>query len=216
MGTLLCGHMPTPVAALAKVKGCWKHPCGRHPKLCKCQANSMCLVGPVSAIPATVSLFVMGSQDVASVGWRIAAVSMDIFKRTPPVPPRSPFLYLDNQVYAVCTATNPVFESVAPPSPTHPLPGPIPQTTPNSSPPPSFPLGPDPALDPQTKHCGCAGLVFLIAAAAIDPAVWAVSFALATSWRQLLMAYWLVLLATALPLIHWVAAANAMPTILIR
>ena len=58
--------------------------------------------------------------------------------------------------------------------------------------------------------------MFLTAAVAIDPALWAISFALASSRRQLLMAYWLVLLASAVPLIHWVSAANAMPTILIR
>lgn len=68
----------------------------------------------------------------------------------------------------------------------------------------------------HTQHASSAGLVCLTAAVAIDPAVWAVNFALATSQRQLLMAYWVLLLATTVPLIHWVSAANAMPTILVR
>ena len=61
-----------------------------------------------------------------------------------------------------------------------------------------------------------AGLLLLTVAVAIDPAIWAVSFALATSQRQLMMAYWLLLLAVMVPLIHWVSAAHSMPTILVR
>ena len=53
-------------------------------------------------------------------------------------------------------------------------------------------------------------------AAAIQPAMWALSFALATSRRQCLLTYWVLLLAVMLPLIHWVSTAHAMPTILVR
>lgn len=61
-----------------------------------------------------------------------------------------------------------------------------------------------------------AGLVLLVIAAAIQPAVWVLTFALATSRRQCLLTYWVLLLAAMLPLIHWISAASAMPTILVR
>ena len=46
--------------------------------------------------------------------------------------------------------------------------------------------------------------------------MWVLTFALATSRRQCLLTYWLLLLAAMLPLIHWISAASAMPTILVR
>lgn len=63
---------------------------------------------------------------------------------------------------------------------------------------------------------GLAGLILLVIAAAIQPAMWVLAFALATSRRQCLLTYWLLLLACVLPLIHWISAAHAMPTILVR
>ena len=64
--------------------------------------------------------------------------------------------------------------------------------------------------------CFFAGLVLLSLAAAISPALWVLSFAVSTNRRQMLLAYWLVLLALVIPLIHWVSAAHAVPTILVR
>ncbi|KAL0035579.1 hypothetical protein WJX79_000184 [Trebouxia sp. C0005] len=60
------------------------------------------------------------------------------------------------------------------------------------------------------------GLVLLSVAAAIKPALWVLAFAMGTSRRQTLLAYWVVLLALVVPLIHWLSAAHAVPTILVR
>lgn len=60
------------------------------------------------------------------------------------------------------------------------------------------------------------GLVLLTLAAAIKPALWVLTFAVDTKRRQMLMGYWVALLALVVPLIHWVSAAHAMPTILVR
>ena len=61
-----------------------------------------------------------------------------------------------------------------------------------------------------------AGVVLLTVAAAIKPALWVLAFAVETPRRQMLMAYWVLSLALVIPLIHWVSAAHAMPTILVR
>ena len=61
-----------------------------------------------------------------------------------------------------------------------------------------------------------AGLILLAIAAAVQPAIWVLSFAIMTRRRQLLLAFWAVLLAAVLPFIHWLSAAHAMPTILVR
>ena len=46
--------------------------------------------------------------------------------------------------------------------------------------------------------------------------MWVLSYAAATPRRLSLLLYWALLLAASLPLIHWVSAAHAMPTILVR
>lgn len=61
-----------------------------------------------------------------------------------------------------------------------------------------------------------AGILLAAAASAIRPALWVLSFAAATPRGLSLLLYWAVLLAASLPLIHWVSAAHAMPTILVR
>ncbi len=58
--------------------------------------------------------------------------------------------------------------------------------------------------------------MLLSVAAAIKPALWVLAFAMGTNRRQTLLAYWVVLLALVVPLIHWVSAAHAVPTILVR
>ena len=69
---------------------------------------------------------------------------------------------------------------------------------------------------PHTCCVSLPGLVLLTVAAAIKPALWVLSFAVDTKRRQMLMGYWVALLALVVPLIHWVSAAHAMPTILVR
>lgn len=58
--------------------------------------------------------------------------------------------------------------------------------------------------------------MLLSVAAAIKPALWVLAFAMGTNRRQTLLAFWVVLLALVVPLIHWVLAAHAVPTILVR
>ena len=53
-------------------------------------------------------------------------------------------------------------------------------------------------------------------ATAIQPAQWVLAFAMGTKRRQMLMAYWVALMALVVPLLHWLSAARALPTILVR
>lgn len=69
----------------------------------------------------------------------------------------------------------------------------------------------------------CQSSVFISAAAlaagaavAATPAVWAVRYALSAPRGGFLVAYWLALLAAALPAMHAVTVARQLPTILIR
>lgn len=66
------------------------------------------------------------------------------------------------------------------------------------------------------RAVAAAALITAAAAAAIKPAVWALSFALATHRRVALLVYWIVLLLAALPLMDWVSRGRRVPTIIVR
>ena len=59
-------------------------------------------------------------------------------------------------------------------------------------------------------------MLALAVAAAVQPALWALSFAFAR-WRRIaLLGYWVALLAAALPLMDWVSRRRKVPTIIVR
>ena len=61
-----------------------------------------------------------------------------------------------------------------------------------------------------------ATVLALAVAAAVRPALWALSFAFAR-WRRIaLLGYWVALLAAALPLMDWVLRRRKVPTIIVR
>ena len=61
-----------------------------------------------------------------------------------------------------------------------------------------------------------AAVLALAVAAAVRPALWALSFAFAR-WRRIaLLGYWVALLAAALPLMDWVSRRRKVPTIIVR
>lgn len=61
-----------------------------------------------------------------------------------------------------------------------------------------------------------AGVLALAVTAAVRPALWALGFAFAR-WRRIaLLAYWVVLLVAALPLMDWVSRRRKVPTIIVR
>ena len=59
-------------------------------------------------------------------------------------------------------------------------------------------------------------MLALAVAVAVQPALWALSFAYAR-WRRIaLLGYWVALLAAALPLMDWVSRRRKVPTIIVR
>ncbi len=63
---------------------------------------------------------------------------------------------------------------------------------------------------------GLAAVLMAAAAAAIQPALWALGFAFARWRRVALLAYWVGLLVAALPLMDWVSRRRKVPTIIVR
>ncbi len=63
---------------------------------------------------------------------------------------------------------------------------------------------------------GLAAVLIAAVAAAIQPALWALSFAFARWRRVALLAYWVGLLVAALPLMDWVSRRRKVPTIIVR
>ena len=59
-------------------------------------------------------------------------------------------------------------------------------------------------------------VVAVAVAAAVFPATWVLSFALATRRRVALLGYWGLLLAGTLPCMDWVSRRSGMQTILVR
>ena len=63
---------------------------------------------------------------------------------------------------------------------------------------------------------GLVGVLALAVTAALRPALWVLGFALARWRRVALLAYWVVLLVAALPLMDWVSRRRKVPTIIVR
>ena len=61
-----------------------------------------------------------------------------------------------------------------------------------------------------------AAVLVLAATAAVQPALWALSFAFMRWRRIVLLGYWVALLAAALPLMDWVSRRRKVPTIIVR
>ena len=69
-----------------------------------------------------------------------------------------------------------------------------------------------------TRHiCSCSGsLTAALASTLFPPAAWTVFFALETPGKRGAVAYWMALLATALPAMHRIASSRHLPTIILR
>ncbi len=67
---------------------------------------------------------------------------------------------------------------------------------------------------PAAKRPG--SLSAALASTLLPPAAWTVFFALETPGKRAAVVYWIVLLVTALPVMHRVASLRRLPTIILR